>query len=201
MKPWMHQKEIDMVLSYLTNSTDKIMLEWGSGGSTLLFSQHVKKYYSIEHNLDWYYEVRNKLVSDDINNVVHHLNDYPKGRSEVYDTFFKKWEELILQVSGETTNNYFGIKEYPNPKEMYIWYDYVNVIDKFNEPHFDFVFIDGRARVNCAYKALKYIDENSIIFIHDFYKKEELPDVLEFYEIIDSVEDTLQTIAVLKKKI
>jgi hypothetical protein len=201
MKPWMHDREIDMVLKYISDGKDKVMLEWGSGGSTSLFSKHVKTYNSIEHNLDWYYEVRQDLVNNKIENVTQFLNDYPKGRAEVYDAFYDKWESLILQVSEEPTNNYHGITNYPSPKEMYVWYQYVNAIDNFPEKKYDFIFIDGRSRINCAYKALDYIDENSIIFIHDFFNRPFYNPIFEHYEEIDSVKDTEQTIVVLKKKV
>ena len=37
---------------------DYSMLEWGSGGSTIEFSQqYVKEYYSIEHNKEWHDKV------------------------------------------------------------------------------------------------------------------------------------------------
>lgn len=200
MKPWMHDKEIELVIKYIENASDKNMLEYGSGGSTLLFSKYVKAYYSIEHNLDWYFEVRKKLVDNDVRNVVQYLNDYPKGRAEVYREFYDKWSELIKLVSKEKLNNYHGITDYLDPKEMYVWYDYVNSIDKFNEPRYDFVFIDGRSRINCAQKVLNYIDENSLVFIHDFFPRQEYNVVFKLYEEVDSIRDTEQTIIVLKKK-
>lgn len=60
MTPWMHISEIQLIEKYL--SPDTIMLEWGSGGSTLYFSSLVKKYYSIEHDQKWF----NKLVQKNI---------------------------------------------------------------------------------------------------------------------------------------
>ena len=49
---WMDIKEKQLILDCL--NPDTIMLEWGSGGSTIEFSSVVKKYYSIEHNAEWY---------------------------------------------------------------------------------------------------------------------------------------------------
>lgn len=200
MIPWMHNKEIEFVLNKIENGSNCKMLEYGSGGSTLLFSKYVKTYYSIEHNLDWYYEVRKKLIDDNVTNVIQYLHDCPKGRREIYNSFYDKWEELIKQVSNEELNNYHGINEYLDPKQMYVWYDYVNAIDKFPESHYDFIFIDGRARANCAQKVLNYIDKNSLVFIHDFYKRERYQSVFKYYDEIDGITDTVQTITLLKKK-
>ena len=38
-KPWMSEAEIEVIKKYLT--TDKIMLEYGCGGSTTYFPQYV----------------------------------------------------------------------------------------------------------------------------------------------------------------
>jgi len=48
----MDRAEIDTIKKYLNK--EMVVLEWGSGGSTLFFPQFVKKYYSIEHDHDWW---------------------------------------------------------------------------------------------------------------------------------------------------
>lgn len=50
-KPMMNDIDIDTISTYLSPSD--IMLEWGSGASTLFFSKLVKQYYSIEHDTNW----------------------------------------------------------------------------------------------------------------------------------------------------
>ena len=63
----MYEKEIDRILDSL--GEDKVMLEWGSGGSTLFFSNYVKKLYSIEHAESFYYKVKEDLQDANIQNV------------------------------------------------------------------------------------------------------------------------------------
>ena len=58
-----------LILDCLTDKT--IMLECGSGGSTLEFSSIVYKYYSIEHDKEWYKYISNKLKSYQLNNVTY----------------------------------------------------------------------------------------------------------------------------------
>ena len=48
-----------LIESFL-NSTHK-MLEWGSGYSTLWFSQFVDKYYAIEHDRTWHQTIAANL--------------------------------------------------------------------------------------------------------------------------------------------
>ncbi len=54
--PWMNQKEVELIEKYLNKDT--IMLEWGSGGSTLYFSKKVKTLYSIEHDKTYYNKIK-----------------------------------------------------------------------------------------------------------------------------------------------
>ena len=53
---WMDSSEKAIIEKYLNPNV--IMMEWGSGGSTIEFSKQVKEYYSVEHNLEWYNEVK-----------------------------------------------------------------------------------------------------------------------------------------------
>ena len=49
--PLMCKEDINFIESFL--SPTDIMLEWGSGGSTMYFAPKVSKYYSIEHDVTW----------------------------------------------------------------------------------------------------------------------------------------------------
>ena len=57
----MTKDEIQFFKSYLDDS--KLVLEYGSGGSTLEYSKLVKKYISIENEKRWYDSI-NKSTSD-----------------------------------------------------------------------------------------------------------------------------------------
>ena len=56
---WMQEKEFIMITDVLNDDT--VMLEWGSGGSTIAFSSMVSKYYSIEHDEEWYNKIKLEL--------------------------------------------------------------------------------------------------------------------------------------------
>lgn len=60
--PWFTYPAIEY-LSQLDLS-DKIMLEWGAGNSSLFFSEKVKTIYSIEHNKTWYEQVKQYNISN-----------------------------------------------------------------------------------------------------------------------------------------
>jgi len=162
MKPWMHNDEIFLVLKHLYY-TD-VLLEWGSGGSTTYFSPFVKKYYSIEHDDDWYNELKPQIPS---NVELYHV----------------PWDSARTLP---TQRNQFKT--------------YIEYVDKLNIKKFDKVFIDGRARGWCAEYALKYLHQVSIVFIHDFWNRTQYNIVFNWYDEVDSIKNTPQTIVALQPK-
>ncbi len=63
---------------------------------------------------------------------------------------------------------------------------YVDRIDTLGEKEWDFVFIDGRARVLCAVKALAYIAPHSVVTIHDFHRTSNVYSaILFFYDVTE----------------
>ena len=170
MNPWMSDEEIKKIQSYL-KSTD-IFLEWGSGGSTIYFSQFVKQYVSIEYDINWYRNLNEIIINQNIQNI-NYIYCPPNN-------------DILLPIWHGNSNSKDFI-------------EYVNVIDNIPITKYDKVLIDGRSRVECAKKALSYTNKNSIIFIHDFFTRPAYFSVLGHYTLIDSIKDG-QSLAVLKKK-
>jgi predicted O-methyltransferase YrrM len=68
--------------------------------------------------------------------------------------------------------------------------DYINA--PFEYEKFDFVFIDGRARVECSKYVKNFINDDSLIFVHDFSSRLDNHNYKEMYnylELIESVGD------------
>ena len=197
-----HPKELELIFSYLDK--DKVMLEYGCGGSTTIFPPYVKKYYSIEHNLDWFWAVQQEIYNDKIDNVEIHLCDIPKGLPTKREEFWDKYDENLLYAQEHLNTNITQLTDCVYPRDRYVWSEYIDYVDKIGVDHFDVVFIDGRARTDCAYKILNYIDESSIVFIHDFWPRPEYHKVFDYYTEVVSIKDTQigdggQTIVGLKK--
>jgi hypothetical protein len=154
MKPWMHQSEIDMIVSYLR--PEHKMFEWGCGGSTIFYSNFVLFYRSVEHDVGWY----NNIKTLSVNN--------PKI-------------DLI----------------YRDDKDQYS--NYIKSIQDFSDKY-DRILIDGRERVKCSIVAKQYLNDDGLIFVHDFFKRRKYNPILEFYDLVDGIKDTEQTLAVFKPK-
>ena len=161
-----------MVESHLLPSHN--MLEWGSGFSTLWFSQFVNEYYSIEHHKEWHKDVQ-QLLQDHNNSRIHHkLSHVPDGH--------KGWPGGYEEGTGEQFE------------------EYVQAASSFRVKKFDRVLIDGRARAACIEYILPYLRPDSVVFVHDYQTRHFYHDVVtRNYEQIGSI-NSGQSLVVLRPK-
>lgn len=165
MIPWMSQRQIKLIESYLNKN--HIMLEYGSGGSTLHFSRFVSKYISIEHDEIWYNKIKKENLPP---NVEIHLCK---------------------------PNNTIKIPVWIGLEKDFL--NYINLVDELPYSYYDRVLIDGRARKYCAKKILNYTNENSIIFVHDYFERERYHEIENNFYLIDMEKESTQTLAIFKK--
>ncbi len=71
-KPWLAPAANEFLEGYL-KPTD-IMLEFGSGRSTLWFSKRVMHITSVEHNPEWFKKIKDKIKDLSINNITYILH-------------------------------------------------------------------------------------------------------------------------------
>lgn len=65
--PWLSRSANSLVESLIKKSD--VVLEFGSGGSTIWFAKRVSALHTVEHNPDWYHSVSRGLVRDGLRNV------------------------------------------------------------------------------------------------------------------------------------
>ncbi|WP_166959999.1 hypothetical protein [Yeosuana marina] len=149
-RPWTSPASIiffDRVLK-----DDMVGLEYGSGRSTLYFSKRIKKLVSIEHNEEWYKLVQNRLKENNIENVDYFLFpkehvDYNKDDLDIY------LNEHDEQESKKTFEKYY------------------NKVNDYPDGFFDFVIIDGRARVRSGLNSIDKLKSGGI-FVLDNSERE-----------------------------
>ena len=124
--------------------------EYGSGRSTLFFSRRVKSLVSLEHHAKWRRRVRSLLESQGVANVDYRFIPPAPPGADVTDGELKRpgiWNRL---------------KHRPRKPEFTAYFD---CILEFPEGHFDFVCIDGRARVECALNAFSKIKPGGFLVL------------------------------------
>ncbi len=162
-RPLMNEHEYRFIEKYL-NKND-ILLEYGSGNSTIYFSGIVNKVLSIEHDIDWINSLKKVINAYDINNI-----------------------ELIYQAAHTPD---------PKPCRYAQFKDYIH-LPATKGLKFTKVLIDGRARKYCAKYLYDIIDENVVVFIHDF-NRSDYQMAIKYYDIIEITTEG-QGIVALKKK-
>ena len=144
--PWTSQASIKAFEKILNK--DMVGFEYGSGFSTLFFSKLLNHLTSVEHNGKWFKIVKTKLKEQEIDNVDY--NFVPSGKVEINPdyTFYKDYQ---------LTEKDFTIrKEY---------HDYFSFISTFPNEHFDFIIVDGRARVECCLNAIPKLKASGLFVL------------------------------------
>lgn len=146
--PWITFEAIVFLRNWLR--PDMIVYEYGSGGSTLFFSDHVKEVYSIEHDPDWFNKL--KRVIDAEQNLKIHYQHYPA--------------EPLLQKSdnldpADPVNYLSCMGKYQDLSFEH----YVKSIDRFKNDFFDLIVVDGRARPSCILHSIKKIKQNGALLV------------------------------------
>ncbi|WP_040674709.1 MULTISPECIES: hypothetical protein [unclassified Nitrobacter] len=138
--PRMSAEEAALFLSFVRNS--RIYVEFGTGGSTVVASQHVQSsILSVDSSREWLDQVRTACASS------------------------RTRPELIFVDIGQTGE--WGFPADASTKSR--WPDYHSAIWKM--PHSaaaDLYFVDGRFRVACFAQIVLHCGPNAIIGIHDF---------------------------------
>jgi hypothetical protein len=178
-KPYMSESERLLHEKYM--SKDKIVLEYGSGGSTIYFSKFCKEIISLEEELIWYKLILNMIRRDKLNIKIY------------------KVPKIGSNLTGNGPD--IGIIKHK---------DLIKYIHLLPYKHYDIVIIDGptSSRALCAEEILQFIDNNSIIFWHEYYHNidEYSKNVVEKnYEILEKASgigkySSGDNLAVMRKK-
>ncbi len=137
-KPMMNDDDIDCISNELLSKQNVDVLEWGSGISTLFFTELLKKnnikfrWDSIEHNPKWY-----KHVQDNNKNV------------ELKVHLFQHENPL-----NKLTVNDAPMDDYVNAPRM-LWRKY------------DIIIVDGMKRERCLRMTRQFMKKNAVLFLHD----------------------------------
>jgi predicted O-methyltransferase YrrM len=123
-------------------SREMRVFEWGSGGSTLFLARRVREVVSIEHDAAWYELVAQRLQRSGVQNCKYQL--VPPRQAPPGGTAFGSEQRDCKHLCFEA---------------------YVRAIDGYPDGHFDFVMIDGRARLACLRAAWRKVRVGGHIFL------------------------------------
>ena len=154
MPPWMAPEEFSQLRAVVQSLRPRRVLEWGAGGSTralLADSPFIERYHAIEHDEAWARRVRDQ--STDMRLTVHWVAPdlppptWPRERKAFKDAE-KAWHDAC-------------------ERDPAIMASYVAHAATLEPDGFEFILVDGRARVFCLDEAWKLIQPGGAIVVHD----------------------------------
>ena len=153
--PWITFPAIEAIRKLL--QPQFLVFEYGSGGSTLFWSNYVKKVVSVEHEEEWYRRMEKEIVVQQVKNIDYHY--IPAGIDPQFEQ--KKPSNPGDYISDDA--RFAG----------YNFESYVKLIDQYPDEYFDLVMVDGRARPSCILHSLKKIKLNGYLVLdnsdRDYY--------------------------------
>jgi hypothetical protein len=150
--PWFSFDATDFLNTYLSNLpvSNPLVLEYGSGGSTLYFAKNNASVISIEHDSSWY-NTLDKYISKYTN--IDYINIQP---------------EMVENATQQADPSNPWL--YQSADRKYINYKfirYVSKIDDYPDSYFNIISIDGRARASCIMHSIKKVKVGGIIILDD----------------------------------
>lgn len=96
------------------------------------------------------------------------------------------WYRKMLRVIQSNVNYYFlkPNKDSNGDGTFDEYKDYITIANTFNKK-FDLIFIDGRARLECAKVSVNLLAEGGLIFIHDIFNPNPTCDRPEYYDVLN----------------
>ncbi|AWW29128.1 class I SAM-dependent methyltransferase [Echinicola strongylocentroti] len=145
--PWFAPSAVNFLKKWL--EPEMVGLEFGSGASSKFFASRVNKLVSVEHHEGWYTHVHQWMDENGLENIDYRLItekeiDEPKN----LPAFFKTHQ--------------LTKKDYPYKTEFW---DYFHVADEFSDGYFDFILVDGRARVACLLNSLPKLKSGGLMIL------------------------------------
>jgi hypothetical protein len=146
--PWMPVDAVTILKDIIKQDFE--IFEWGSGGSTLFFSQRAKNIISIEYDKQWFNDLFLEIKNRNITNInlIYQFHDN------------KKCDEI------RNPDKFTSFSRYYN---KCVFESYVKTIDKFGM--FDLIIVDGRARISCFKRAIFKLKKNGFILIDDMERE------------------------------
>ncbi|HZX75297.1 MAG TPA: class I SAM-dependent methyltransferase [Cyclobacteriaceae bacterium] len=143
--PWMSIAAINIFDAILNKEMKGF--EFGSGGSTIFFSKRAGHLVSLEHDVAWHTQIIKRFEDLQVKNVDYHLVEKENDSNK---------PSLIGKRNDDYTVPF-------TPATCYV--NYYSFIDRYEKESFDFIIVDGRARVECAEHAIPKLKKGGILIL------------------------------------
>jgi hypothetical protein len=150
--PWLSPPAIRVLDALLAK--DHVGFEFGSGRSTFFLAKRIRQLTSLEHDSSWFEKVNAEV------RAMPHVRLF-LIQQETGDKPF-----LIRRSSDDLTVEY-------TPATCFT--KYASFINQFPDHSFDFILVDGRARVECTTNALPKLKPGGMLILDNSERKRYQP--------------------------
>ena len=162
--PWLNKGAVDWLNRHLKPGMRGF--EWGSGRSTLYFADRIAELVSLEHKKKWYRRVQKQLAQRGHTGITHLLLE-PDTRGEAYT------RPALWAVINDT----------PLKPEYSAYFDHIL---SYPDHSFDFLLVDGRARVECVLNGRDKVKPGGFIVLDN----SEWPKYTPIFEVLRNWKET-----------
>jgi len=142
--PWWPFAVESKLASFLKDTKNARVFEWGSGASSFWLAKRSGSVISIEHDLSWTNKILEMIRLNGVRNLeIRHVGATPS----------------VAPIISSDKSGYKNLD----------FESYVNTIDGLGK--FDLIIIDGRARVDCWNRAALHLNPNGIIVLDNSNRK------------------------------
>lgn len=169
--PWLTFKAIDFLKKNL-NKNMKVF-EYGGGSSTIFFSERVEELVTVEHNKEWF---------DNLKTILE------KKENIKWEGHFIGPEKISLSEKLQTENpdHYFSEDA---DYSSHSFKEYASYIDKYPDYYFDVVLVDGRARPSCLKHSINKVKKGGLLILDNaerpYYLSHFKPDMPDYELVFD----------------
>jgi len=180
--PMMWPEEFEAIVKTFAQLRPETYLEWGCGKSTNFYPLLASgKVVALDNYPPWCETVSKSPV---VNCLINE-----QKRFQFHCIAPLAPEGTVIKLSREGRVLDLSMRKH-------VAESYVNAIDTAGVPHYDIILVDGRYRAACALKALSYINEHSVVFMHDFFARKKYHIVFDYFDIIGYS----RSLVILRKK-
>jgi len=201
-KPYMREEERALLEKHMVDGID--VLEYGSGGSTLYFTEpdnkfNIKSWSCVDHNHNWAGAVLAELDS----RIERRLNSATKPRA---DEFSRLWSLVRMSFVPADMSDWQGQPLLYEEGNLNEYYEYVYALVDAAPRQIGvageaplLLINDGRARVDVGVAALPILTKyGGLMALHDYPHEDQDPisspqricysTLLQFYDVVEQVE-------------
>ena len=94
LEPWYTNDAVDRIRSF--DLSDKVVMEWGGGASTLWWARMAKEVYSVDHNVEWWENTKQMIAEYRLQDKaqIRYIPTHEGDQSDFRDSYIRQYPNI-----------------------------------------------------------------------------------------------------------